>query len=84
MANQGAVNQGAPAANQGARAPADEEIEGVAYDVIESDDEDDDLPVLRQDYESDDDSDDDDDEAPRYNLRRQQHQLSRRTPTLMG
>jgi len=72
VANQGAVNQGAPAANQGARAPADEEIEGVAYDVIESDDEDDDLPVLQQDYESDSDSDDDDDEAPRYNLRRQQ------------
>ena len=67
---QGAGDQRALAANQGALAPADEEIEGVTYKVIERDDDDNDLPVLRH-YESDDDSDDDD-EAPRYNLRRQQ------------
>ena len=43
---QGAADQGALAANQGALAPADEEIEGVAYEVIEPDDDDDDLSVL--------------------------------------
>ena len=68
------------AADQGALALADKEMEGVAYKVIESDNDDDDLPVLRH-YESDDDDSDDADgdndeaeatEAPRYNLRQQQ------------
>ena len=63
---QGVADQGAT--GQGALAPADEEIEGVAYKVIKSDDDDNDLPVL-QHYESDIDDSDDDDEAPRYNLR---------------
>ena len=84
VADQRAAGQGA--AGQGVLALADEEIEGVAYEVIESDNEDNDLPVLRH-YESDDnsdndsdndDSDDDDNdnseakatEAPRHNLRR--------------
>ena len=44
-ADQGAT-AGQGAADQGALAPADEEIEGVAYEVIESDDDDDDLPLL--------------------------------------
>ena len=39
-------SQGALAADQGALALADEEIEGVAYKVVESDDDDDDLPIL--------------------------------------
>ena len=77
---QGAADQGALAEDQGALAPADKEIEGVAYKIIESDDDDNDLPILRY-YESDDDDSDDDDgdnneaevaEAPRYNLRQQQ------------
>ena len=68
---QGAADQRALAADQGALAPADKEIEGVAYEVLESDNEDDELPVL-QHYESNDDSDDNDDEVPHYNLRRQQ------------
>ena len=50
---QGVTDQGA--AGQGVLAPADEKIESVAYKVVESDNEDDDLPVLRH-YESDDDS----------------------------
>ena len=79
LANIGAENVPG-AVDKGALAPADEEMEGVTYKVIESDNHDDDLPVLRH-YEShDDDSDDDDDdndeagaaEAPRYNLRQQQ------------
>ena len=43
---QGAADQGALAANQGALAPADKEIECVAYEVIERDDDDNDLPLL--------------------------------------
>ena len=53
------------AAGQGALAPADEEIEGVAYKVINSNDDDgDDDDVDNGEAEAT--------EAPRYNLRRQQ------------
>ena len=57
VADQGAM-AGQGAASQGALAPADKEIEGVAYEVIESNDDDNDLPLLRH-YESDDDDSED-------------------------
>ena len=52
-------------ADQGALVPADEEIEGVSYEVIDGDDDDgDDNDVDNDEAEAT--------EAPRYNLRRQQ------------
>ena len=58
VAGQGAADQAA--ADQGVLAPADKEIEGVAYEVIDGDDDD----VDNNEVEAT--------EAPRYNLRRQQ------------